>query len=332
MRRTTLAFVLLLAAPAYSPVAEAQGIQYRPPTISGSWVSGTPVLLPAGTAAAKPLAWATMPGVGLYIPDQTLFSGTFILGPSGGALSNTGAGNGEEGQHNTYIGLEAGTSSTTGQLNTFIGNKAGLAATTSRESTLVGAYAGLQITTGNSNACFGSGACQQTTTGHTNTMIGGDSGLANIDGYENVFVGTGSGAHNTSGYSNVYIGGRYAGAQATTGFSNVAIGSYALNNGNGSKNIAIGYSAGRYETGSNKLFIDGFSGRNNEAGDRAGAIIYGIMGATPADQSLTINALHVNVGDIPTYANNAAALAGGLVAGDLYTVTGTDPRQIAITF
>lgn len=34
---------------------------------------------------------------------------------------------------------------------------------------------------------------------------------------------------------------------------------------------------------------------------------------------------------LEVYANNAAALAGGLVAGNLYMVTGSDPRQVAVT-
>jgi hypothetical protein len=33
---------------------------------------------------------------------------------------------------------------------------------------------------------------------------------------------------------------------------------------------------------------------------------------------------HLNIANIPTYANNAAALAGGLVAGDIYLYTGSD--------
>lgn len=33
-----------------------------------------------------------------------------------------------------------------------------------------------------------------------------------------------------------------------------------------------------------------------------------------------------------SYANNAAALAAGLVAGDLYTVTGSDPLQVAVAY
>jgi hypothetical protein len=33
---------------------------------------------------------------------------------------------------------------------------------------------------------------------------------------------------------------------------------------------------------------------------------------------------HLNIANIPTYAHNAAALAGGLVAGDIYLYAGSD--------
>jgi hypothetical protein len=35
---------------------------------------------------------------------------------------------------------------------------------------------------------------------------------------------------------------------------------------------------------------------------------------------------------LSAYANNAAALAGGLVAGDAYLVAGSDPRTVAVVF
>lgn len=35
---------------------------------------------------------------------------------------------------------------------------------------------------------------------------------------------------------------------------------------------------------------------------------------------------------LPAYANNAAAVTGGLTAGDFYTVTGSDPRQVAVVY
>lgn len=43
---------------------------------------------------------------------------------------------------------------------------------------------------------------------------------------------------------------------------------------------------------------------------------------------------HLNAGfpGISTYANNAAAIAGGLKAGQVYAVTGTNPRQLAVVY
>lgn len=41
---------------------------------------------------------------------------------------------------------------------------------------------------------------------------------------------------------------------------------------------------------------------------------------------------HFNIKALPAYANNAAAAAGGLAAGDLYLVAGSDPRTVAIVF
>ena len=46
--------------------------------------------------------------------------------------------------------------------------------------------------------------------------------------------------------------------------------------------------------------------------------------------SATLTAVHGL--SLTQYANNAAALIGGLVAGDLYTETGTDPLRVAVVF
>ena len=40
----------------------------------------------------------------------------------------------------------------------------------------------------------------------------------------------------------------------------------------------------------------------------------------------------VSITSLSAYANNAAALVGGLLSGDLYIVTGSDPRQVAVVF
>ena len=36
--------------------------------------------------------------------------------------------------------------------------------------------------------------------------------------------------------------------------------------------------------------------------------------------------------NIPSYANNAAALLGGLKVGDLYAETGTNPKRVCVVY
>lgn len=54
-----------------------------------------------------------------------------------------------------------------------------------------------------------------------------------------------------------------------------------------------------------------------------------LIGTDPNDLNLTKNytiaeILSLPLPVVPVYANNAAALAGGLVAGNVYRITGTD--------
>jgi hypothetical protein len=74
-----------------------------------------------------------------------------------------------------------------------------------------------------------------------------------------------------------------------TGDKNTAIGGSALSQALGSRNVALGCSAGRYETGSDSLYIDN-QDRTNNAGDKANALLYGTFAASAASQQLTINA------------------------------------------
>jgi hypothetical protein len=83
--------------------------------------------------------------------------------------------------------------------------------------------------------------------------------------------------------------GAYAGDGITSGHYSTAIGSYALRVADVNC-IGLGYSAGRYETGSGAFYVDAFN-RTNTAGDKAGAILYGVMSATPSSQTLVANAL-----------------------------------------
>ena len=55
-----------------------------------------------------------------------------------------------------------------------------------------------------------------------------------------------------------------------------------------------------------------------------------IINITDSTSTITFTALHNNFANIQQYANNAAALAGGLVQGDIYRITGTGDLKIVI--
>ncbi len=153
------------------------------------------------------------------------------------------------GNWNTFIGVEAGRNNIRGDQNTFIGSEAGKNNTTGRWNTFIGEETGYSNTSGNSN-----------------TFMGSEAGHSNTSGYRNTYIGIEAGENNTTGQWNTFIGSR-AGISNATGRNNTFLGSDAgLNNSTGSYNIFIGYEAGLNENGSNKLFI---------ANSRSNTLIYG---------------------------------------------------------
>jgi hypothetical protein len=91
---------------------------------------------------------------------------------------------------------------------------------------------------------------------------------------------------------------------------------YATNNGGG-QNFKVGDDAWIGDVNrSNTMQV---SGVQNAA---TGYIKFASGSNTPVIGSNGANRL--NIANIPTYANNAAALAGGLVAGDIYIYTASD--------
>jgi len=108
--------------------------------------------------------------------------------------------------------------------------------------------------------------------------------------YYNMGLGTGVLRDLTTGNSNVAIG-TYAGLSLTTGCENVCIGrSAGASNIGNHRNVCIGNYAGAYNTLGDRLIIDNQS-RGNAATEITNAILYGIMAAAPADQTLRINAV-----------------------------------------
>ena len=209
-----------------------------------------------------------------------------------------------------------------------IGTNAGRAVTEAVSSIFIGSNAGQKVTVGTRNLIIGGSAAIVLVDGNYNIMIGQDSGNASVsDSYNtfigfraayktnggsyNTFISASSGRENTTGGYNNYIG-YEAGNKNQTGGHNTLSG-HQVGNGtatlsNYANNVFIGYQAGllaRTAT-SDCIFIGNLAGstqtaigsllivdnqaRANPAAEATDAILYGVMAATPASQTLAINA------------------------------------------
>jgi hypothetical protein len=112
--------------------------------------------------------------------------------------------------------------------------------------------------TDNHNTAVGTNALNLTTTGGNNTAVGSSALVSNTEGIGNSAFGHWSLYYNSTGQYNVGIG-QAANMRNQTGSYNTAIG-YAAGGGSSlhskSGNVFIGYMAGVYETGDNKLYIE----------------------------------------------------------------------------
>ena len=169
------------------------------------------------------------------------------------------------------------------------------------------------------------------------TFVGYAAGrLSTGTGYQNTFIGYKSGTKNTSGLDNTFVGNQ-TGWRQTTGTGNTFIGSYAgFDNRTGSNNIFIGANAGvSSQALSDRLIISNVTTNvTTSADDTTKSIIYGVMSATTANQSLTINAkLKVDMPHIAIYRNTDLTISAtqniwykitGFTAkdGDMMTLTG----------
>lgn len=140
---------------------------------------------------------------------------------------------------NLFLGLQAGTATTSATNNTFLGTAAGL------------------NSTGAANTFIGYSAGRYNTSGQFNTFVGVQAGINNTTGSANFMMGTNSGTSNTTGSANFFLGDN-TGGQNTTGGYNVYLGANAGNgsNVNGSNNVSIGFESGRgNQNGANNTFL-----------------------------------------------------------------------------
>ena len=226
------------------------------------------------------------------------------------------------GNYNIAIGELTQTLRVTGDYNTVVGYNAMSAAVASGSyNTAVGMDTMKKMTSGGWNVAVGAGALLENTTADHNVAIGTEALTLNTTGIDNVGVGTYAVGTNTTGDANIGVGfhalenmtagdanvgvgfdalhGNLTGDNNigigyrslysnTAGDFNVAVGREALRAALGSNNVALGYSAGRYETGSDAFYVDN-QDRTDTAGDKAKALLYGTFAADPLDQTLAAN-------------------------------------------
>jgi len=208
-------------------------------------------------------------------------------------------------------------------LSVFIGAGAGANDDlTDNRNVFIGYLAGNTGTTASYCAAYGYEALYSNSTGNDNIAIGADALYSNDDGNWNTAVGVAALFSNTSGHGNTAFG--------RNALTNVD-GTVATE---GEYNTGLGYNAGdNITSGSRNIIIGANVDAPVAAGDdqlNIGDAIYGDLStgnvaigttATPTSK--------LQVVGLPVYANNAAAIAGGLTIGAFYR-TGGDPDVVCI--
>lgn len=192
--------------------------------------------------------------------------GNTFIGTNAGFSTTTGA-------SNTGIGRDALPDNTTGTGNSALGVSALNSNTTGIENSAIGLAALATNTTGNFNTALGSWALYNTTSSN-NTGIGHRTMFANTIGNNNTATGFETLRFNTTGSNNV-ANGYHALNANTIGFNNTANGFEALkSNTSGTVNTATGSKAlqantsgsGNTANGSNALFANTTGTENTAVG------------------------------------------------------------------
>jgi hypothetical protein len=222
--------------------------------------------------------------------------------------------NNTTGYENSGFGVHALDNTTTGFSNTAVGYAAMIANTTGSDNTAVGKNAASVSTAASRITAVGSLALHLNSTGQNLCAFGNDALQANTSGQNNSAFGESALGHNQTGNFNTAVGSDAL--YSATGNGNTSVGFQSFMNSTGGGNVGLGTFAGYYETGSNKLFIDN-TNRADEADARVKALIYGIFDNAVANQLVRVNST-LQVGNVLDFADNAAAIAGGLAIGTVY--------------
>ena len=232
-------------------------------------------------------------GANTFTATQTIDNGNLDLDAStataGNITKNGGRFISNPGIRNTFLGFNAGSSSSTGADNTAVGERALQQITSASGNTAIGALALTNNTTGAGNTAVGGNAMFWNVSGGGNTAMGTGALTTNNDGSGNTAIGNGSMSFNASGSSNSAFGFGSL-SKNDSGSSNTAVGTSALLNiVGGHYNVAIGAQAGVDSTGSNNIYlganVTGVANESNtmylgRVGTQSKAYIAGVRGIT----------------------------------------------------
>ena len=259
--------------------------------------SGTSSHLFIGNDAGNASAGANNLMIGTGVGDSLEATAIDNVGIGMSSLGNITTGN-----RNMSLGVNALRDLTTGDDNIGIGSQANANVESGIKNTAVGTQSDVYNETGNNNTAVGYKALRGVSgqSHASNTGIGSSAGEGITTGGDNVFIGLNAGAAVTTHGANVIVGGN-AGI-GLAGANNVIVGRQAGGTAtSGDRNIFLGYRAGyRQSTPSQMLVIDNRI-RTDLATEATSAILYGVMDATTANQTLRINAaLHLPEITTPT--------------------------------
>lgn len=187
-----------------------------------------------------------------------------------------------------------------GTENTLIGHQVFHDGTNISVSTAVGAGAGREVIDSGSDALFGAAVAENVHFLGQNSIFGC---LAGRHGSSNTYS-SGFGYASLSGAD----GANYTQHSAFGAFSFLQLADGAVGG------VAVGYSSGRYETGSHAFYVNDID-QGDTATEKANSLLYGTFGANAAAQMLTVNAIHFMLPHLPTS-------AAGLAAGTLWNSSG----------
>lgn len=178
------------------------------------------------------------------------------------------------------------------------------------------------------NIGIGQGAIHKITDGHQIVAIGTGSGANTTTGSLLVLVGSNSGVANTTG-ANLTIIGDETYQYGTIGDGNTVVGNFGLNS-SGITNMASITAIGHATTITANGLADSSSLGDGAVITKSHQVVLG-SGSTTELTVPTAKAVlkTANFSTIPVFANNAAAISGGLAAGDIYR-TGADPDPIFV--